>query len=218
MENPLSSQMNIHRFNALRVKYGGCASWAIWSDAGERPKSNIGDLSVFDILRNPTLLEQLKPRIIFVGLNISRGVMTEPLANFHDARPQGTDFKIRHALKGSRFWGGYMTDLFKDLDEKDSNKVKALIDKDTGLVESHVNFLRNEVQDVAGGPNIRATLVAFGDIVYEKLHRHFADEHEVKKIPHYASQKYNNKDRYREAVAKALGFPLAEGTARRLLS
>ena len=32
------------RFDFLKEKYGKHASWAVWADAGERPKSNIGDM------------------------------------------------------------------------------------------------------------------------------------------------------------------------------
>ena len=175
--------MNVDKFNLLRDAYGLHASWAIWADVGEKPKSNIGDLSVFDIRANPNLLVQLKPQIIFVGLNISRGLITRSFANFHDSRPQGPDFKIRHAIKGSSYWGGYMTDLFKDLDQKDANKVKILIKNNRALVSEHVEILRKEIRDVLGDHKIRATLVAFGDIVYENLHQHFANEHEIKKNP-----------------------------------
>lgn len=198
--------MNLKQFETIKEKYGLYGSWAIWADAGEKPKSNIGDLSVFDILKNTLLFDQLKPHIIFIGLNISRGLIKESFANFHDSQPQGTDFKIRYALKGSAYWGAYMTDIFKDLEEKDSHKVKALINADQALVANHLYVLRQEIRDVLGDSGIRATLVAFGDIVYDKLREHFSEEYDVKKIPHYASQNFNNKDRYREAAAKSLAL------------
>ena len=196
--------INLETFNSIKKRYGLYASWAIWSDAGPKPKSNIGDLSVFDLRKNPTLLEQLKPHVILVGLNISRGLIQESFANFHDSRPQGTDFKIRHALRGSDYWGAYMTDLFKDLDEKDSNKVKALIKNDPSIIAVHVNFLRDEIRYVVGNSSEKYTLIAFGDAVYTHLKKNFSAECEVKKIPHYASQNYNNKDLYKKAVWQSL--------------
>ena len=40
----------------------------------------------------------LNPNIILVALNISRGDIAEPFANFHDKIPS-TDFKIKYAIK-----------------------------------------------------------------------------------------------------------------------
>lgn len=98
-------------FQFLKVKYSHWSSWAIWSAAGETPKSNVGDLSVFE---GDNFLQFLNPEIFLVGLNISRGDIKNPLANFHDARAEATDYKIRYALTDSALWGGYMTDIIKD--------------------------------------------------------------------------------------------------------
>jgi hypothetical protein len=38
-------------FDLIKEKYGYYSSWAIWADAGGKPKSNIGDLRVFDIVK-----------------------------------------------------------------------------------------------------------------------------------------------------------------------
>ena len=43
------------RFEFIKKKYGHCSSWAIWADEGEKPKSNFGDLSIFDIKVNEKL-------------------------------------------------------------------------------------------------------------------------------------------------------------------
>ena len=58
------------------------------------------------------------PNIIFVALNFSRETVMEDFANFHDARHISQDFKIRYALKGTKLWGGYMTDIIKNFPEK----------------------------------------------------------------------------------------------------
>ena len=52
------------KFELIKTKYGHYASWAIWAEEGEKPKDNIGDLSVFDIENNNRLLQQLNPNII----------------------------------------------------------------------------------------------------------------------------------------------------------
>jgi hypothetical protein len=60
------------QFELIKMKYGHYASLAIWADEGEKPKENIGDLSVFDIESNVGLLDQYNSGIILVALNISR--------------------------------------------------------------------------------------------------------------------------------------------------
>ena len=102
------------KFEFIKEKYGHWASWAIWSEAGDTPKSNVGDLSIFT---GNDFLEFLNTEVVLVGLNISRGDIKYPLANFHDARSEATDYKIRYALKSTPFWGGYMTDIIKDFNE-----------------------------------------------------------------------------------------------------
>ena len=62
-----------------------------FDEVGETPKSNVGDLSVLDPDINTGLLSQLNTGIVLIGLNISRGVIKEPFANFHDKSSQATD-------------------------------------------------------------------------------------------------------------------------------
>ena len=47
------------QFEFIAKKYGHYASWALWADEGEKPKDNIGDLSIFDIEKNKDLLKQI---------------------------------------------------------------------------------------------------------------------------------------------------------------
>ncbi len=51
----------------IKEKYGHYASWAIQAEQGARPKSNVGDLSIFNIKKNPKLTGLLNPNIIMVG-------------------------------------------------------------------------------------------------------------------------------------------------------
>lgn len=104
------------KFDFIKNKYGHYASWAVWGDEGAKPKDNIGDLSIFDLERNFSILPILNPDVVLVGLNISRPIET-PLANFHDSRPQSMDYKIRYAFKNSPYWGAYMTDIIKDFEQ-----------------------------------------------------------------------------------------------------
>ena len=110
--------MDLEKFNFIKEKYGHCASWAIWKEVGATPKSNMGDLNVLDPQQNPNLLSQLKPDVVFVGLNTSRDISDEKhFRNFHPTGNRARyaqDYKTRFALKDTELWGGYMTDIIKD--------------------------------------------------------------------------------------------------------
>lgn len=47
------------QYHAISVKYGHVCSWAVWDEADDKPKSNIANMDVFDLEKNPHLLETL---------------------------------------------------------------------------------------------------------------------------------------------------------------
>jgi hypothetical protein len=183
------------KFEFIKSKYGYCASWAIWSEEGEKPKSNVGDLTILDPQKNIDLFFQLKPNVILVGLNISRGGIEVPFANFHDKRPEATDYKIRHALRGSPFWGGYMTDIIKDFDQNTSGKVISYLRANKSFEKENVNKFHEELEDI-GSEN--PTIIAFGRAAFDILFRNFNHEYRILKVPHYAN--YTSKEKYREQI------------------
>lgn len=189
------------KFEFIKKKYGYYSSWAIWADVGEKPKSNVGDLRVFDIKNNAGLFQQLNPNIILVGLNISRGRMKEPLANFHDKRPEAMDFKIRYALSGSPFWGAYMTDIIKDFDQKTSGKVMSYLRRNKPFEKENVSSFREEINDLGSHD---PTIIAFGRDVHTILTRNFTNEYKIFKIPHYSN--FTSKEKYREEVSCILHY------------
>ncbi|MCX6690874.1 MAG: hypothetical protein NTW33_02175 [Methanoregula sp.] len=189
------------KFEFIKKKYGYYASWAIWADAGEKPKDNVGDLSVFDIKHNAGFLQQLNPNIILVGLNVSRGELKVPLANFHDARSEAMDFKVRYALSGSPFWGAYMTDIIKDFDQKASGKVMCYLSKNKQFEKENVRFFREEINDLESH---NPTIIAFGGHVHTILTRNLTNEFKILKIPHYSI--YCSKEKYRKEVSCILQY------------
>ena len=189
------------RFDLIKEKYGNVASWAIWSDEDEKPKSNIGDLTILDSDINKNLLSQINPNVVLVGLNISRGVIKIPFANFHDKRPEATDYKIRFAFRDSPYWGGYMTDIIKDFDQKSSGKMVAFLRKNKPFEEENIRTFRQELNDIGA---INPTLIAFGNDTFNILNRNFKSEFTILKVPHYAN--YTSKEKYREQV-KEICFP-----------
>ena len=181
------------RFDLVKEKYAFYSSWAIWAQAGEKPKSNIGDLSVLDPNQNPSLLSQLNPEIVFLALNISRGDIIHPFGNFHDARSEATDYKIRFALQDSIYWGGYMTDIIKDFDEKHSGKVISYLKKHENIIHKNIDQFKKELSDIGSNNPI---LISFGNDVFNILNKYLKKDFKVLKVPHYAS--YISKENYRK--------------------
>ncbi len=182
------------KYDFIKEKYGNVGSWAIWAEEGNKPKSNTGDLTILDPDINKNLLSQLKPNVVLVGLNISRSIKV-PLANFHDKRPGSNDFKIRFAFRGTPYWGGYMTDIIKDFEQKISGKVISYLKNNTQFEEENVENFLQELADI--GAN-NPTLIAFGNDSYNILKRNLNHKFKILKVPHYAI--YIGKEKYREQV------------------
>ena len=187
------------KFYFIKEKYQLYSSWAVWAEQGDKPKSNVGDLSVLDPKQNKNLLKTLNPNIILVALNISRGDIAEPFANFHDKSSRATDFKIRYAIKDTPIWGAYMTDIIKDFKELISGNVLSYLKKNREFEIENINFFRKELIEIGAKNPI---LIAFGNIVYEILNRYLENEFKIFKITHYAHQM--SKEKYREEVQKIL--------------
>ena len=68
------------QFEFIKKEHGSHASWAVWADEGDTPKSNMGDLSLLDPSINKNLLNEVNPNIIFVALNFSRETVMEDFA------------------------------------------------------------------------------------------------------------------------------------------
>ena len=189
------------KFELIKAKYGHYASWAVWSAEEALPKSNIGDLTVLDPDVNTNLLSELHTDVVFVGLNISRGLVQHPLANFHDSRSEATDFKIRYGFRDSPSWGGYMTDIIKDFEEKISGTVEQYLKTDTEFEKQNIKTFLGELDDLGA---VQPTLVAFGQVTYRILHRHFLGQYDIVKVPHYAH--FISKENYRKEVRAILNL------------
>ncbi|MBN8575200.1 MAG: hypothetical protein J0M05_14900 [Candidatus Kapabacteria bacterium] len=190
--------ISIEIFETIKQKYGDVASWAVWEDVGAKPKSNMGHLNIFDLQKNPTLLEVLKNNIVMIGLNFSRPVLpTEPFKNFHDLNPRANDFKIRYAFRGTEFYGAYMTDVIKNLEMKDSHDVKTYLKKNPDLVQENILMLRKELSDLHANKPI---LLAFGVDTYNLLNNNLRKDEYSKliRLTHYSHQ--ISKENYKEEV------------------
>ena len=188
------------RFELIRKKYGHFVSWAVWANERERPTENIGDLRIFDLEINPNLLEQLRPNIIMVGLNISRP-LEKPFQNFHDSRRGSRDYKIRFTFRNTPYYGAYMTDIIKNFKETEALKVIRYLKKNEEFKIQNIEIFRQEIKDL--GVN-NPFIIAFGNVAYEILFRNFAEEYQIVKIPHYSN--FISKEKYREQVHNILNI------------
>jgi hypothetical protein len=187
--------MNEKDFYSIKKKLGYCGSWAIWLEVKDTPKSNMGDLSLLDPSINKNLLNEVNPNIVFVALNFSRETVMEDFANFHDARHISQDYKIRYALKGTKLWGGYMTDIIKNFPEKSSSKMMLFLKKDKKLEIENCQIFTEELSLLKSH---QPKIIAFGNDAFSILQRNFENKFDIVKVPHYAN--YINKEKYRELL------------------
>ena len=183
----------------IQDKYGEFASWAIWTNEVISPKSNIGALSIFNLDKNPNLLKILNPNVIMVGLNFSRTIEKKAFVNFHDKRPQGQDYKIRYAFRDTEFYGAYMTDIIKDFEEKISGNVLQYLRDNKEFELMNVNLFEQEIADLKCSDPL---IIAFGNITFDILNKHFGQKYRIKKVMHYSQQ--ISKENYKATVWKAL--------------
>lgn len=182
--------INRQRFDEAREKYGHYASWAVWGPEGSRPKDGMGDISFF-VDPDEEFLATLNPEIIFVGLNISRAV-DRPFGNFHPDYPEAQDYKLRHALNGTALWGGYLTDIIKDFEEKACSKMMTYLRQDQPFEQENIEIFREELKTIG---SVSPTLIALGGDSYAILKRNLNDEFPILKAPHYSM--YISKEKYR---------------------
>ena len=155
----------------------------------------MGDLSVF----NGEVWKSLNRDYVFIGLNLACHdslVGDDDLWwNFHSKdNKRQNDFKLRHALLGTKFWGAYMTDAIKGVYQTDSSKVS--VGKNEGVQQ--MAKLKKELNALGGHP----VLIAMGVKAYNVVSRHFAPKFKVIRIMHYAN--YISKENYRDKVLEAL--------------
>ena len=188
--------MDLEKFEVIKKEYGDRASWAVWKEQGETAMSNMGDLNILDPQQNPNLLSQLKPDIVFVGLNTSRDISdTSPFSNFHPNYPYARDYNTRFALKDTELWGGYMTDIIKDYPELHGQKVMSFLRDNPDVEKKNIETFREELKDL-GAEN--QTIIAFGGDVYSILKRNLQNEFKIFKVTHYSA--YINEQEIRDEI------------------
>lgn len=166
---------------------------AIWAVETDRPKSNMGDLSIFE---DNSVLKQLNPNNILVAYNFSvDGKVLHPWENFHGEN--GEAYKLRYALRDTALWGAYMTDIIKDFVDPDAESVTEYLKENPQVLIQNIERFEKEVADL--GVN-SPRLYALGNDVFEILKTHLSSRFRIHKITHYAWQR--SKEQYREKILK----------------
>lgn len=191
--------ITIEHYIQIADKYGEYASWAVWVNEDKKPKSNIGDMSIFDLDENSKLLETLNPNVVMVGLNFSRTIEKGQFVNFHDKRPQGQDYKIRYAFRNTPFYGAYMTDIIKNFEEQNSSNVSLFCKQNKEFEIHNIKLFEQEIKDLKC---VDPFIIAFGNNTYDLLTKHFGQIFRIKKVIHYSH--HMSKENYRNAVLKTL--------------
>jgi hypothetical protein len=191
-------------YNNIAEKYGYVASWSVWATAGNKPKSNISDMSVFDLNKNPLLLDILKTDTVMVALNFSRAVeMPQPFLNFHDSNPHGQDYKIRFAFEDTDYYGSYMTDIIKNFPMLSSKDVLKHLKQNPHVIKEQINGFREELKFI--GSN-KPKIITFGKDAFNILDQNMdkSEYSELIGITHYSHQ--ISKENYRIDTHEKLGI------------
>jgi hypothetical protein len=197
----LEAMVDRETFDRIKEKHGLHASWAVWSEPDGRPKSNMGDLTVLDPDRNPALLGMLRSDVVMVGLNLSRD-RPAPFGNFHDARAEGQDYKIRFAFTGTPFYGAYMTDIIKGLVMLKAGDLMRFLAANQHVVAESVECLLEEFDDLKSES---PTVIAFGGSAHLLAAKHLPANRysRLVRVTHYSD--YISQTAYRERVLSELG-------------
>jgi len=190
--------ISLELFNHIKESYGDVCSWALWDEAGEKPKSNMGNMDILDPGINPNLLDVLHTDIVMIGLNVSRDVnFDRPFRNFHDPSPDANDFKIRYAFQDTYYCGAYMTDLIKNTMIKSSRELLVYLRSNKLELQENIYNLQYELDDINAS---KPLILAFGQDTFNLLAKFLprGNYSNLIKLTHYSH--YISKEDYKENV------------------
>lgn len=180
-------------YEIMRKKYGGVSSWGIWAPEGPTPRSGVGDLSVFEKID----VKDLGTGFVFVGLNVAGEGKLKNVpdwGNFHSEYRTHHDFKLRYALKDTKYWGSYFTDIIKLHPDSDGGNVMKYIKEHPNVLKENIISFEEEIAYLGGSQ----VLIAMGNKAYGLLIDNLKDKYRIEKMSHYA-RAVSKKD-YREEL------------------
>jgi hypothetical protein len=207
--------INRELFDKITQKYGSVASWAIWDEFGERPKSNMSNIKVLDPDINTNLLQSINNNVIMVGLNFARPVNFDiPYMNFHDSNPHANDFKIRYAFNNTIFYGAYMTDVIKNYPEINSKNVEKHIKENPEIIDKSINEFVEELIFIGSNNPV---VFCFGSQTYNLLKIKLEKKYYKQLVPliHYSHQ--ISKEKYKLEVLNKITEYLYESPSKKQL-
>lgn len=92
-----------------------------------------------------------------------------------------------------------MTDIIKDFEEKVSGNVLNYLKKNKDFEIQNVVLFEEEIKDLKCNDPL---IIAFGNITYNILQKHFGERYRIKKVMHYSQQ--IGKENYKKSVWKDL--------------
>lgn len=192
-------------YNKLKRKFGKNSSWTIWDEPENgdwKSKSNIDGLNCFKNENN--LIEKLYPNYIFVGYNPAnhndKGEDIKIWSNFHsDNKRKSQDYKLRYALKDTKYLGSFITDVYPKIIETDSTKVSNKVSESmTNESIEDLMYARKLLGD-------KAIIIAIGKDSYNVLKNNLPKDIKLVKITHYSYWSLNQED-YRKCILKQLNY------------
>ena len=196
------------RFERVRREWGDVGSWAVWAEAapGHGVKDGVGDLSVLDPEHDSRVLDIVNPAVVMLGINCSGAPTPAPFSNFHDPSPRANHFKLRHAYRGTPYWGAYLTDAFKGIDCYGAKRTIAFLRAHPSIVRDQLGRLDDELAAVGSDDPL---VIVFGADLFGLLSENWHDSARLIKVPHYAH--YLSKEDYREQALRAIDEYLVSG-------
>ena len=190
------------QFLQLKEKFGFYSSFAIWKS----PK-DVSDVSMFE---SDNVLMTINNDYIFVALNPASNQQNEDkeitaFRNFHSKDSRQKDFKLCFALQNTKFWGSYITDLFKSFPETNSQLLKKQLKENPDKVESDINKLKQEIEILTNNKK-DATLIALSRDTENYLKKYLGNKYRIAYVTHYA-HRYDgcsNVEIYRDKVLEQL--------------
>lgn len=169
-----------NEYKNLTSKYGSYSSWAIWDQRDEKDTSVISKNN-----------EKLHSNFIFLALNVS-GLGVKDWSNFHGGSIH--DRKLKYACNDNKLRGSYITDIFKDIVEPISLKVKNILN--AKIIEKNITFFNQEMKDIKiNNDSIFIILGTQKSLISQYFNKYFKQGYKNQVIYHYHHSYYGLKDK-----------------------
>ena len=176
------------QFCKLREQCGDQSSWAVWNGADDRGRFKC-PLDILDPTINRDLISSLNNNYIFLGLNISKPI-EKPLANFHPMAWKHENNRLDLVLRGTKFWGSYMTDLVRQVVKANGADLQRRIRQDPKLLVDGIKALKADIEILRMDKPI---IFALGAICHNQLtSKDLPSSWRIHRLTHYAARMGTN--------------------------